>query len=68
MKKKNYKKIAKEVIDLEIKALKKLKTSISVFFSSRKYSNTQKWAFYRALIWIFEEQDSIKRNSKRRSR
>ena len=33
MKKKNYKKIAKEVIDLEIKALKKLKNSINNSFS-----------------------------------
>ena len=33
MKKKNYKKIAKKVIDLEIKALKKLKSSISNSFS-----------------------------------
>ena len=33
MKKKNYKKIAKEVIDLEIKALKKLKTSIDNSFN-----------------------------------
>ena len=32
-KKKNYKKIAKEVIDLEIKALKKLKTSINSSFN-----------------------------------
>ena len=32
-KKKNYKKIAKEVIDLEIKALKKLKTSIDSSFN-----------------------------------
>jgi len=32
MKKNNYKKIAKEVIDLEIKALKKLKTSINNSF------------------------------------
>ena len=32
MKKKNYKKIAKEVIDLEIQALKKLKTSINNSF------------------------------------
>ena len=32
-KKKNYKKIAKEVIDLEIKALKKLKTSITSSFN-----------------------------------
>ena len=33
MKKKNYKKIAKDVIDLEIKALKKLKSSISNSFN-----------------------------------
>ena len=33
MKKKNYKKIAKEVIDLEIKALKKLKSSINQSFN-----------------------------------
>ena len=33
MKKKDYKKIAKNVIDLEIKALKKLKNSISVSFN-----------------------------------
>jgi len=33
MKKKNYKKIAKEVIDLEIKALKKLKNSINQSFN-----------------------------------
>ena len=33
MKKKNYKKIAKEVIDLEIKALKKLKKSINNSFN-----------------------------------
>jgi len=33
MKKKNYKKIAKKVIDLEIKALKKLKSSINNSFS-----------------------------------
>jgi arabinose-5-phosphate isomerase len=33
MKKKNYKKIAKEVIELEIKALKKLKNSINNSFS-----------------------------------
>ena len=32
MKKKNYKKIAKNVIDLEIKALKKLKRSIKNSF------------------------------------
>ena len=33
MKKKNYKKIAKNVIDLEIKALKKLKNSINNSFN-----------------------------------
>ena len=33
MEKKNYKKIAKSVIDLEIKALKKLKNSINNSFS-----------------------------------
>ena len=33
MKKKNYKKIAKSVIDLEIKALKKLKNSINNSFN-----------------------------------
>ena len=33
MKKKDYKKIAKEVIDLEIKALKKLKSSINQSFN-----------------------------------
>ena len=34
MKKKNYKKIAKDVIDLEIKALKKLKNSINSSFNN----------------------------------
>ena len=33
MKKRNYKKIAKSVIDLEIKALKKLKNSINNSFN-----------------------------------
>ena len=33
MKKKDYKKIAKSVIDLEIKALKKLKNSINNSFN-----------------------------------
>ena len=33
MKKKNYKKIAKNVIDLEIKALKKLKSSLNNSFN-----------------------------------
>ena len=33
MKKKDYKKIAKNVIDLEIKALKKLKSSINNSFN-----------------------------------
>ena len=33
MKKENYKKIAKNVIDLEIKALKKLKNSINNSFN-----------------------------------
>ena len=41
MKKKNYKKIAKEVIDLEIKALKKLKTSINHSFNEAVDANTK---------------------------
>ena len=36
MKKKNYKKIAKSVIDLEIKALKKLKNSKARFVALEK--------------------------------
>ena len=33
------------------------------YFSAREYSNPRKWSFYRALIWIFEEQDEIQTRS-----
>ena len=33
------------------------------YFSAREYSNPRKWSFYRALIWIFEEQDKIQISS-----
>ena len=32
-------------------------TVLKWYFSAREYSNPRKWSFYRALIWIFEEQD-----------
>ena len=38
-------------------------TVLKWYFSAREYSNPRKWSFYRALIWIFEEQDEIQTRS-----
>ena len=32
-------------------------TKFIFYYSGRKSSNPKNWSFYRALIWIFEEQD-----------
>ena len=38
-------------------------TVLKWYFSAREYSNPRKWSFYRALIWIFEEQDETQISS-----
>ena len=37
------------------------------YFSARKYSNPKNWSFYRALIWICEEQNKIQTRSKKQN-
>ena len=41
-------------------------TKFQRYFSARKFSNRKNWVFYRALIWIFEEQDAIQTRSKKK--